>query len=75
MTERRVNRGRRKEDNVVRDRFLWLRKLFEYFLIIAFLVAASTALHFYYSYERALEAIENIAKQYVDDTNKKGARR
>lgn len=71
MTERRVNRGRRKEDFIVRDRFLKLRKIFVGLLITAFLTSAMTALHFYWQYQRALDVIGDISESYTDDINKK----
>lgn len=71
MTERRVNRGRRKEDFIVKDRFFKLRKIFVGLLITAFLVSAMTALHFYWKYQRALDVIENIVKYYAEDSDKK----
>lgn len=71
MTERRVNRGRRKEDHIVQDKFLKLRRVFVAFLITAFLVSAMSAIHFYWSYKRSLSVIEDISNQYIMDMNKK----
>lgn len=72
MTERRVNRGRRKEDFIVRDRFFKLRKIFVGLLITAFLTSAMSTIHFYWNYKRALNVIEDIVKYYTEeDTNKK----
>lgn len=71
MTERRVNRGRRKEDHIARDKFLKFRKIFVSFLIVAFLISAMSAMHFYWNYKRALDVIEDISEQYSIDMNKK----
>lgn len=71
MTERRINRGRRKEDHIVRDKFLKLRRVFVAFLIAAFLTSAMSAMHFYWNYKRALDVIEDISEQYSIDMNKK----
>lgn len=71
MTERRVNRGRRKEDHIARDKFLKFRKMFVAFLIVAFLISAMSAMHFYWNYKRALDVIEDISEQYSIDMNKK----
>lgn len=73
MTERRINRGRRKEDHIVRDKFLKLRRIFVAFLIAAFLTSAMSAMHFYWNYKRALDVIEDISQQYSADINKKDA--
>lgn len=71
MTERRVTKGRRKEDHIVKDRFLKFRKMFVGLLITSFLVSSMTALHYYWNYKRALAVIEDISEQYSMDMNKK----